>query len=139
MTLSDYLAATGTPVAAFAQALGVHPVTVSKWKAGTNAPRPAQLAAILRLTGGQVTANDFHGLPGVAEAQAPFGAPAPDPLVAEARRLGLDPEAIAREALRRAVAAEKARRWQEENREAIAAHNRWVEEHGLPLAEYRMF
>ncbi|MBR0656501.1 type II toxin-antitoxin system CcdA family antitoxin [Plastoroseomonas arctica] len=69
--------------------------------------------------------------PGMAEAQAPF--------VAEARSLGLDPERIAEAALRTAVSDEKARRWAEENREAIAAHNAWVEEHGVILAKYRMF
>lgn len=67
----------------------------------------------------------------LAEAQAPFAA--------EAQSLGLDAAAIAARAVQEAIRAEKARRWLEENREAIAAHNRWVEEHGLPLAEYRMF
>lgn len=30
-------------------------------------------------------------------------------------------------------------RWIEENMEAIEASNRWVAEHGLPLAKYRKF
>lgn len=30
-------------------------------------------------------------------------------------------------------------RWIVENREAIESWNVWVEEHGLPLAKYRMF
>ena len=30
-------------------------------------------------------------------------------------------------------------RWAEENRAAMEASNRWVEEHGLPLARYRRF
>ena len=41
-----------------------------------------------------------------------------------------------------AIEAERAARgarWQQENREAIEACNRWVEEHGLPLSEYRLF
>lgn len=75
---------------------------------------------------------------GFAEAQATF-TPAPSSLAAEARALGLDPEAIAAKALADAVRAEKGRRWLEENRDAIEAHNRWVEQHGVPLAEYRMF
>lgn len=69
--------------------------------------------------------------PGMAETPAPY--------IAEAKRLGLDPGRIAEDALRSAVADEKARRWAEENREAIEAHNAWVEEHGLILAKYRMF
>jgi hypothetical protein len=31
------------------------------------------------------------------------------------------------------------RKWQEENAEAIASINEWVEKHGLPLAKYRMW
>lgn len=41
--------------------------------------------------------------------------------------------------LGRAVAEEKARRWREENREALLACNARVGEHGLPLARYRRF
>ena len=41
--------------------------------------------------------------------------------------------------LRDPVKAESARRWQEENREAIASRNQWIEENGLPLARYRLF
>ena len=33
---------------------------------------------------------------------------------------------------------ERARRWLEENREAIEGWNRYVEEHDLPLEEYRL-
>lgn len=33
--------------------------------------------------------------------------------------------------------SERAKRWIEENREAIESSNRWVEVHGLPLDEYR--
>ena len=66
-----------------------------------------------------------------------FAVPAPHE--AEAAALGLDAAALAERAVREAISAEKARRWLEENREAIEAHNRWVEEHGLPLAKYRMF
>ncbi len=41
--------------------------------------------------------------------------------------------------LRHPVKGESARRWQEENREAIASRNQWIEENGLPLARYRLF
>ncbi len=30
-------------------------------------------------------------------------------------------------------------KWLEDNREAFAEYNKYVEEHGLPLTEYRMF
>ena len=60
-------------------------------------------------------------------------------LVEEARRLGISLSRAAEAGLGQAVAEEKARRWREENREALLACNAWVEEHGLPLAKYRMF
>jgi antitoxin CcdA len=60
-------------------------------------------------------------------------------LVAEARRLGVNISRAAEDGIRRAVASEAARRWQEENREALLSSNAYVEEHGLPLAKYRLF
>lgn len=66
-----------------------------------------------------------------------FAVPAPHE--AEAAALGLDAAALAERAVRAAISAEKARRWQEENREAIAEWNRWTAENELPLAKYRAF
>jgi antitoxin CcdA len=60
-------------------------------------------------------------------------------LVADAKAMGLNLSETAERAIAEAVREEKVRRWQEENREAIEATNRYVEEHGLPLAEYRQF
>jgi antitoxin CcdA len=60
-------------------------------------------------------------------------------LLGEARAFGLDVSAIAESALRAAVKAEKARRWYEENAEAIAQRARRIEEHGMPLAEYAVW
>jgi antitoxin CcdA len=60
-------------------------------------------------------------------------------LVEEARRLGLNLSRAAEDGIRSAVRAEAARRWQEENREALLSSNAYVEAHGLPLAKYRMF
>jgi len=56
-------------------------------------------------------------------------------LVAEANALGVNVSRAAEEGI--AQAMEKARQWKLENREAIEAMNRYVEEHGLPLAKYR--
>jgi antitoxin CcdA len=60
-------------------------------------------------------------------------------LVADAKAMGLNLSETAERAIAEAVREERVRRWQEENREAIEATNRYVEEHGLPLAEYRQF
>ena len=61
------------------------------------------------------------------------------PHEAEAAALGLDAAALAERAVREAIGAEKARRWLEENREAIAEWNRWTAGNELPLAKYRVF
>ena len=56
-------------------------------------------------------------------------------LVAEARWLGVNLSRAAEDGIRRATAA----RWRAENAEAIRQSNDYVENHGLPLAKYRMF
>lgn len=113
-------------VNALARALGLASASVAQWR---SVP-PARLGEVARVTGIPTAELRPDLQPGFAETQSPF---------AEAEALGLDAAAIAAKALREAVSAEKARRWLEENREAIAAWNRWTEENGLPLAEYRMF
>jgi antitoxin CcdA len=52
-------------------------------------------------------------------------------LVERARALGLKLSGLAEAAIRKAVHAEEARRWQTENAEAIEAYNRLVAEEGL--------
>lgn len=129
-------------VTKLANALRVDHSTVSGW---TQVP-PRHVGAVSAITGmapHTLRPDLFPPAPatavGFAEARTPFADARPTSLAAEAATLGLDADAIAEKALREAISAEKARRWREENREAIEAHNRWVEEHGLPLAEYRMF
>jgi len=60
-------------------------------------------------------------------------------LLQEAKNLKVNLSRSAEEGVRRAVAKAKADEWLAENAEAIESSNRWVEEHGLPLAKYRMF
>lgn len=60
-------------------------------------------------------------------------------LVEEARAFGINLSEMAERGIAEAVKAEKERCWKEENAEAIRQHNAWVEENGLPLAEYRTF
>lgn len=52
-----------------------------------------------------------------------------------ARALGINVSAVADEALRRAVADERRRRWLEESSAAFAAQAAWHERHGHPLAD----
>ena len=60
-------------------------------------------------------------------------------LLAEAKTLSVNISRAAEAGISDAVRKEKERRWKEENREALESSNRWVEEHGLPLAKYRQF
>ncbi|MDX8465811.1 type II toxin-antitoxin system CcdA family antitoxin [Mesorhizobium sp. VK23B] len=60
-------------------------------------------------------------------------------LIEDAKALGIGISSVAEAAIAAAVSAEKTRRWQEENREAIDSWNDYVRRHGLPLAKYRLF
>lgn len=58
-------------------------------------------------------------------------------LLDQARELGVNISRAAEAGLLAAVKAERARRWKEENAEAVSAYNQWIEENGIPLARYR--
>lgn len=60
-------------------------------------------------------------------------------IVDAAREAGLNLSQICEAALREATRLELGRRWKEDNRAAMEAWGPWIEEHGLPLEEYRMF
>lgn len=60
-------------------------------------------------------------------------------LIDGATELGIDISRACEEGLAARLSAERSRRWQEENREAIDGYNAWVAEHGLPLEKYRLF
>ena len=60
-------------------------------------------------------------------------------LIAEAKALNVNLSRTLEEALRIRVREEKARRWQEENAEAIRLSNEELEKNGLWSDEYRLF
>lgn len=60
-------------------------------------------------------------------------------LVEDARALGINISRACEEGLRKEIAAERGRQWQEENADGIAASNAYVEKYGLPLEKYRQF
>lgn len=62
-----------------------------------------------------------------------------EPLVAQAKALGINVSQAAEEGLAKAVSEKLAEQWLRENQKAIASSNAYVEKHGLPLAKYRMF
>ena len=67
----------------------------------------------------------------IAAARRAANVSLPTDLVEQAREL----ESVYRDEVRRI----REKQWTEENWEAIQSCNAWVEEHGLPLAKYRMF
>lgn len=62
MKLADWLKETKTPRFRFAKRIGVSPSVVSDYCNGRFYPRPKIAKAIIRETGGRVTANDFLSL-----------------------------------------------------------------------------
>ncbi len=60
-------------------------------------------------------------------------------LMKEAKGLNVNVSRAAEAGIAEAVAAEKRRRWQEENKEAFQSSNDYVKRNGLPLAKYRLF
>lgn len=60
-------------------------------------------------------------------------------LVADAKALGINLSRACEMGLAAELKAERERQWREENAEAIASSNAYVEKYGLPLARYRQF
>ena len=58
-------------------------------------------------------------------------------LVADAKSLGINLSRACETGLAAELKAERERQWREENAEAIASSNAYVEKYGLPLAKYR--
>lgn len=56
----------------------------------------------------------------------------------EARKLGMNISAITENALQQELRRERARQWHEENAEALEARTRWIEQNGMPLAQWQV-
>jgi antitoxin CcdA len=63
----------------------------------------------------------------------------PVSLIEAARQLDINLSRACERGILAAIKAERERRWQDQNKEAIEEYNRWVEENGLLLDEYRQF
>ena len=59
MMLGAYLREKKLSAAAFARQVGRSRSAVGRWVSGSRFPEPASLRAIIRATGGAVTADDF--------------------------------------------------------------------------------
>ncbi len=60
-------------------------------------------------------------------------------LLQEAKSFGVNLSQAAELGLRQAVTAAKSAHWKSENAQALESSNKWVEENGLPLRQYRSF
>jgi len=60
-------------------------------------------------------------------------------LIEEAKALDINMSRAAEQGIAKAISAEKTRRWQEENKQALESSNDYVKRNGLPLAKYRLF
>jgi antitoxin CcdA len=60
-------------------------------------------------------------------------------ILAEAKELGINVSQAAESGVAMAVAQKRAEIWLKENWEAIQSSNDYVEKHGLPLEQFRMF
>jgi antitoxin CcdA len=63
----------------------------------------------------------------------------PEPLLREARDLGVSLSQACERGLREVVEETRTAKWPRENQHAIESWNEYVEKNGLPLAEYRQF
>jgi antitoxin CcdA len=60
-------------------------------------------------------------------------------LLRRAREMSINVSRALEAELERILREERARRWKEDNREAIEAFNRWIEEHGVFSDRLRLF
>jgi antitoxin CcdA len=60
-------------------------------------------------------------------------------ILVQAKALHINISQAAEAGIVQAIARTRAERWLAENHEAIESSNAFVEKHGLPLANYRMF
>ncbi len=72
-------------------------------------------------------------------ARKPTNVTLPEPLLTQARTLGINVSAACERGLVAEVKQARQARWLAENRAAMDAWNDYFDTHGLPLARYRQF
>jgi antitoxin CcdA len=72
-------------------------------------------------------------------ARKPTNVTLPEPLLRDARALGINLSQACERGLAAAVAEARASQWLDENRPALEAWNDDVAEHGVPLGRFRQF
>lgn len=84
-------------------------------------------------------ANNYARAEGNATVRRPTNVSLDARLLEQARELGVNVSRACERGLAAQIAEESARRWREENAEAIASYNNFVERSGLLLSNYRQF
>jgi antitoxin CcdA len=107
---------------------------ISQWRRGTD-----QAQSMTRLEKVALRAYIMRMKNAHASSRQRLNLTLPGSLVEEAKALGLNLSRACETGLEAAVAAERARRWQAENRAFFDWYNAKVEKDGLLLAEYRQF
>ena len=137
-TLSEWRKANNCSLKQLGEQTRLQKGFLSEIERGLKRPSVEAARRIEAATNGEVTAAELLGLSsGVREEGAPFFTERD--LAAEARALGIDPDAIARQAVEDAVKRARIDAWIDENREAFATNARDVEENGLWCDRYRQF
>ena len=140
MQLREWRKLKGLTLEQLAERVDVSITQLSRIEKGKSSPSVAAADRIAAATGGAISAAELLGLTSAAPVKGMqedrggfrFDTSGISPqLHEEAISYGLDPDAIARKAIEEAVKAERIRRWNEENREAIESWNELVEREGL--------
>ena len=148
MQLREWRKSNGLTLEQLAERVDVSITQLSRIEKGKSSPSVAAADRIAAVTGGAISAAELLGLmsaapvKGMQEDRGGFRfdtSGISSQLHEEAIFYGLDPDVIARKAIEEAVKAERIRRWNEENREAIESWNRHYEKHGLWNDKYRLF
>jgi antitoxin CcdA len=128
--------ASGLSQAALARLLDCSAGAVGQWELGMTGPGKAKLVKLTELL--DISLDDLLGGPNRKRAPAAVapsaGLVAVDldaALLAAARQLGIDVPAVLDAHLRTVVGRTRSERWLEENGEAIADANAFLERHGL--------
>jgi len=86
----------------------------------------------------KAAANSRRRIPGAPVRKA-TNVTLPEPLLRQARELGVNLSQACERGLAATVAEVRAKQWLEANRAALQAWNEYVDKNSLPLAEFRQF
>ena len=138
--LINWRKSNGVTQEALAGQLGIAKSTLSKYEKKRLTLKPDMAKRIESLTNGRVSASDLLGLSDTNCVQKPCASLVSGlPVADEARSLGLDPEAIAAEAIAASVKRKRLDVWLEENSSAFAANAKDIDNNGLWSDRRRLF